>query len=232
MSSRTLLLVGTALSVSSTGWAQSSRSRLEFESLSVIPGFYIEVNGVPPTIKGLSPDSLRADIASVLDRNNITILTQPEWQQTIGNPAVHLVLQLLRLSSRQYFYTAALEVRQLTLLMRDSTKMVYTRTWSSRKLLGAIPSDKLTTLRERVQPLAAQLARAYWSSVREAAGGRGAPRSTSQKKKPRPNRTIQRLDPTPSPKRYAISIRPIFGPVALVEPKRMPPPTSPPTRAP
>ncbi|MFQ5704984.1 MAG: hypothetical protein ACE5HT_13295 [Gemmatimonadales bacterium] len=206
--------VGVALLAASVTLAQSSRSRLERESLGVIPGFYVEVNGVPPyaVAGGLSPDSLRADIESILGRSNIRVLTQPEWQQTIGNPAIHLVLQLLRLSERQYLYTASLEVRQLIVLVRDSTKIVFTRTWSSRNLLGAISTAKLPSLRIKVRPLAEQLTRAYWSAVREETDrrrpegresrGRTAPENPLlQKKNPLPKSTIQRPESKPSPKR-------------------------------
>jgi len=143
--------------------AHAQASRLELESLMVLPGLYVEVNGVTPEAleDGLSPDSIRTDIAAALRSHGIPILTQPEWQTTIGNPAIHVVFDLLKLSSRQYIYRVTLEVRQLTRLMRDSTKMVFTRTWASDNLLGAVRTANLPSLRQEVRPLLQQFISDY-----------------------------------------------------------------------
>ncbi len=156
-----LLLVSAALTTASPCHAQTSEMQLE--SLSIIPGVYVEVDGVTSQIEehGLSSDSLRAEIETLLDRAEILALSKPQWQQTIGNPGLHLSIQLLAASPHLYIYSMTLEVRQLTLLMRDSTKMVYTRTWGSGNILGTVPTTGLTSLRQRMRPLVQRFISAY-----------------------------------------------------------------------
>ena len=175
---RTTVIAVAAMTTVSHAWAQAGRSRLEFESLSVIPGVLVQVDGVTPEAAqdGLSADSLRADVESMLEARRVAVLTKPQWQQIIGNPALHLDFQLLKFSRRQYIYNVTLEVRQLTLLMRDSTKMVFTRTWASDKLLGAVSVANLSSLRDRVRPLVRQFVNAYSTATGRAgrrAAGRG-----------------------------------------------------------
>ncbi len=151
--------------VSTPAWAQSSR--LEFESLSVIPGLYVEVNGVTAEAEanGLSADSLRADILTILRRSRVTTYSQPEWQVTIGQPALYLTFQLMQPSQRMFVYHVSLEVRQLTRLMRDSTKMVFTRTWTAGDMLGATPATNLSALREQVRSMVRRFVDAYWDAT-------------------------------------------------------------------
>ncbi len=143
--------------------AQAQTSEMQLQSLSVIPGVYVEVDGVTTQAErnGLSSDSLRADIVALLERAEILALTKPQWQQTIGNPGLHLSFQLLAASQHIYIYSITLEVRQLTRLMRDSTKMVYTRTWGSGNMVGTVPTGSLTSLRQRIRPLVQRFISAY-----------------------------------------------------------------------
>lgn len=161
MSRPSLVALAVIPALAATGQAQTSEMQLQ--SLSIIPGVYVEVDGVNAQAQqqGLSPDSLRADIETLLGRAAITALTKPEWQQIIGNPGLHLSVQLLAASQHLYIYSMTLEVRQLTRLMRDSTKLVYTRTWGSGQLVGTVPSANLPSLRERARPLVARFISAY-----------------------------------------------------------------------
>ena len=156
-----LLLVSAAAAAASPCQAQTSEMQLQ--SLSIIPGVYVEVDGVTAQAEqnGLSSDSLRADIEALLDRADILALSKPQWQQTIGNPGLHLSMQLLAASPHLYIYSITLEVRQLTRLMRDSTKMVYTRTWTSGNMVGTVPTASLTSLRQRIRPLVQRFISAY-----------------------------------------------------------------------
>ena len=158
----------TALSLASAvpalaALSNAQTSEMQIQSLSIIPGVYVEIDGVTAEAEGngLSSDSLRADIEGLLDRAEILALTKPEWQQTIGNPGLHLSVQLLAASQHLYIYSMTLEVRQLTRLMRDSTKLVYTRTWGSGNVVGTVPTATLTSLRERARPLVQRFISAY-----------------------------------------------------------------------
>ncbi len=146
----------------------SQTSEMQLESLSIIPGVYVEIDGVTSRAQrdGLSSDSLKSYIENLLDRADILALTKPQWQQTIGNPGLHLSLQLLAASQHLYIYSVTLEVRQLTRLMRDSTKMVYTRTWGSGNLVGTVPTANISSLRERIRPLVRRFISAYRAAGR------------------------------------------------------------------
>ena len=177
---RMLLLVCAAAVVPVAARAQASR--MERESLMVIPGLHVRVDGVTPEAlqDGLSPDSIRSDTEAALRSSGIPILTQPEWQTTIGNPAIHVVFDLLKFSNRQYIYGVTLEVRQLTRLMRDSSKIVFTRTWASDNLLGAVRTANLPSLRNEVRPLVQQFVSDYLQA-------KGRARRASTPGRPRTN---------------------------------------------
>ena len=161
---RFCLVVGSS-AIGAQLFAQSSR--LEQESLFLLPGVYIEVTGITPQAgaSGLSADSLRSDIEAILTRSRVPVLSQPQWQVTIGQPALHLAFQFVQPSPRMFVYHVSLQVRQLTRLMRDSTRMVFTRTWTAGDILGAMPATSLPELRERVRPLVRRFVAAYYDSM-------------------------------------------------------------------
>jgi hypothetical protein len=151
---------------SSLAHAQS-RTTMDLESLEVVPSVLVVVEGVTAAAEadGLSADALLQDVQAMLAEADIAVLSEQEWSDLIGNPALQLDLQLLKPSPHLYLFAVSLELRQLTILVRDSTKMAWTRTWSAGTLLGTTPTANLPTLRREVRTLVQRFVTAYHEAV-------------------------------------------------------------------
>lgn len=152
--------------------AHAQAVTMDRESLEAVPGVFVIVEGVTPAAgaDGLTAESLRADIEALLRQAGIPVLSEPQWQQLIGNPALELRLQLLKPSPHFYLYSGSLQLKQLTVLLRDSTKAAFAPTWEAAELLGTKPTGRLATLRDEVRPLVGRFITEY----REAMARRGA----------------------------------------------------------
>ena len=150
---------------------------MDIESLIAVPGVLVIVEGVTrdAALDGLAGDSLRAAMEDRLHEAGIPVLTEAQWREVIGNPTLQLSLQLLKPSPHLYIYSGTLELRQLTVLARDSTKAAYTRTWSAGNLLGTVPTARLPALRDDVLELVEQFVETYQRVNRGAPPGRAAP---------------------------------------------------------
>lgn len=162
------------------GFAATSRdcsaqaSPLERETLAAIQGVRVEVVGITAAAEadGLFGDSVRGQVESMLSAAGIPTLSQSEWQQTIGNPGLYIKFQLLKPSDFFYIYHLSLEVRQVTMLARDTTKMVHARTWSGGETLGTLPPSRLVTLHDEVRTLVRHFVRDYLMWRRDDSGER------------------------------------------------------------
>ncbi len=77
-------------------------------SLYRLPGVYVEVDLVSEEAAqdGFNRDSVRALIIQKLDDARIEVLSEEEWQVTLGSPVLHVRLNLLRASQFLYLYSA------------------------------------------------------------------------------------------------------------------------------
>jgi len=91
----------------------------------------------------------------------IRLLSEDEWQTTSGNPLAFLDVNLAQVSQRMYMYGVQLELRQLVVLVRDSTIPVFTRTWKSGQTFGVMQDTRLHTIREHVGAAADRFIKAY-----------------------------------------------------------------------
>lgn len=150
--------------------ADAAQRSMDAMSLEVIPGVFVVVDGVTADAEsdGLYADTLRADIERLLHEGGVPTLTEWEWRNTIGNPALQLTLQLVKPSPHIYLYRATLEVRQLTVLARDSSKTVFSPTWSAGTLLGTRTTPHLHTLRTDIQRLVRRFIDAYQEALQHA----------------------------------------------------------------
>lgn len=146
---------------------------MDLQSLEVVPGVLVVVEGLTPDAEadGLSADSVGADIEALLRSAGIRVLSEPEWQQLIGNPSLELRFQLLKPSRHLYLYSVTLELKQLTVLMRDSTKGAFAPTWSADQLLGTKPTAMIGSLRGEIVPMV----RRFIDDYRAAIARRGGP---------------------------------------------------------
>ncbi len=91
----------------------------------------------------------------------ITTLRESEWQRLLGNPALHVSLNLVKPSPFLYLYSATVELRQLTILVADSTKAAHAPTWSAGQVLGTTPATNLPSIRGVVRALVERFIEAY-----------------------------------------------------------------------
>ena len=128
-----------------------------------IPGVMVVVEPLDSVVTqhGLYAESLQVLIETKFSNAGIRLLTEPEWQTTLGNPLAFLDLNLARISERMYMYRVQLELRQLVVLARDSTIPVFTPTWKSGQTFGVLRATRLPTIREHVVAAADRFIDAY-----------------------------------------------------------------------
>ena len=116
-------------------------------SLYRLPGVYVEVDLVSEEAAqdGFNRDSVRALIIQKLDDARIEVLSEEEWQVTLGSPVLHVRLNLLRASQFLYLYSAEVELRQLAAMIRDS-QPTFAPTWRSGQSLGTVGASAISSL--------------------------------------------------------------------------------------
>ena len=142
---------------------EAQGSQLERETLAAIPGVRVEIEGITQAAErdGLSADSVRRQVEVMLQTAGIRVFSQAEWQETIGNPGLHLRFQLISASNFFYIYHISIEVRQLSFLVRDTTRFVHARTWSGGENLGTLPRGRIASLHDQVRNLVRGFIRDY-----------------------------------------------------------------------
>jgi hypothetical protein len=140
------------------------RSPMSFESLLAVPAVLVEVEGVDSAAigDGLIPELIVAAVRTQLGGAQIRTLSEPEWQQVIGNPSLVVKYELKRVSQFLTIYRMTLELRQMSVLTRDTTKLVYSTTWSAGSILGSIRNQNLPQLGERVSEMVNWFIEDYW----------------------------------------------------------------------
>lgn len=130
--------------------AQVTTDTLSFFEL---PGVFVLVSGVDASLEeyGLYADSLRALLEAKFADAGIRLLTEDQWKTTLGNPMAFLDVTLTTLSGFNYMYRMQLELRQMTVLARDSTIPVFVPTWKSDETMGIVPRSRLSTLDQYVR---------------------------------------------------------------------------------
>ncbi len=155
------MLVFAALMGAGPAGAQSvTTDTLSFFDL---PGVFVVVPAIDASVEehGMHADSLRALLEAKFTGAGIRLLTEDEWQTTIGNPMAYLDIILTTLSGFNYLYRIQLELRQMAVLSRDSTIPVFARTWKSEATMGIVPTSRLATLRDYVRAAADRFIDAY-----------------------------------------------------------------------
>lgn len=132
--------------------AISQTITLDTLSLHRLPGVRVEIEPYAGAAHrdGLDPDSLRYLIESKLADAGIAVLTEDEWQVTIGNPLLLVRIDLIRPSDFLYLYALRLELKQLVVLARDSTIPAFSATWTSESRIGSVQTANLPSLRWHV----------------------------------------------------------------------------------
>lgn len=158
--------------------AAGQKVTMDLESLEVVPGVLVVAEGVTADAEadGLRSDALVSDIEAMLREAGIPVLTDAQWRDLIGNPLLQLTLTLLKPSPHLYLYSGNLEVRQLTVLVRDSTKAAFTRTWSGGAILGTKPTAQIGGLRQEIRGMVERFIEDYQDAVRRAGPAPWIPR--------------------------------------------------------
>ncbi len=120
-------------------------------SLHRIPGVFVEVDAVSEEARhdGFSSDSIRELIADKLADARIKVLGEVEWKVTLGNPVLHVRVNLLRASQYLYIYSVEVDVRQLAVMMRDS-QPTFAPTWRSGPSLGTVPASRVSSITDLI----------------------------------------------------------------------------------
>ena len=127
--------------------AVAQRVAMDTMSLHRLPGLFVEVDAVSEEARrdGFNSDSIRELIADKLADARIKVLGEVEWKVTLGNPVLHVRLNLLRASQYLYIYSVEVEVRQLAVMIRDS-QPTFTPTWTSGPSLGTVRASLVSSL--------------------------------------------------------------------------------------
>ncbi len=144
----------------------AQRSSMSTKSLAAVPAVFVEVEGIDSAAiaDGLVPDSIVKTVEEQLAAANIPTLAQPEWQVLIGNPSLVVKFELNRVSQFLSIYRMTLELRQMSLLTRDTTKIVHSPTWSAGSILGSIGNQNLSQLGGRVSEMVVWFIEDYWAA--------------------------------------------------------------------
>lgn len=120
-------------------------------SLHRLPGVFVEVDAVSEEARrdGFNSDSTRKLIADKLADARIKVLGEEEWKVTLGNPVLHVRVNLLRASQYLYIYSVEVEVRQLSAMMRDS-QPTFAPTWRSGPSLGTARASRVSSITDLI----------------------------------------------------------------------------------
>ena len=155
-------LVLGAMTGTGTGAGAAQTVTLDTLSLRALPGVWVQTTPLlaAAAADGLRADSLTAMVETALRDAGIRVLTEDEWQVTIGNPLLLLTVNLIRPSEFLYLYNVELELQQLTTMPRDS-QPVFGTTWAAGDVLGTVPAPRLSSLVPRIRQMVDGFIRAY-----------------------------------------------------------------------
>ncbi len=125
----------------------AQRAAMDTMSLHRLTGVFVEVDAVSEEARrdGFNSDSIRKLIADKLADARIKVLGEVEWKVTLGNPVLHVRLNLLRASQYLYIYSVEVEVRQLAVMIRDS-QPTFAPTWRSGPSLGTVGASRVSSI--------------------------------------------------------------------------------------
>lgn len=116
-------------------------------SLYELPGVLVVINAIPDeaVTDGFDADSIVRLIETKLEYAQIPVFTQPQWQTTLGSPMLFVDVDLFRASAFLYLYAIEVELRQLSVTMRDSSP-VFAPTWHSGASLGSVATNRIMSI--------------------------------------------------------------------------------------
>ena len=131
----------------SSSLSGQQRTSLDTLSLLRLPGVLVVIEPISAQAEsdGIIADSLHASVVSRLTDAAVPLLTEGEWQQTLGSPLISVRLNLVRPSPYLYLFNVELELKQMVTLMRDSTPGFAT-TWEAGSIVGSVQTENLRTL--------------------------------------------------------------------------------------
>ena len=146
-----IVAMGLAL-VGAPEGVQGQTTTLDTLSLWQLPGVRVVVEPVSVEARadGLNTDSLLQVVETKIIDAGIQLLSEDEWQVTIGNPLLVVSISLLRPSEFFYLYHVEVDLQQLVVLARDSTIPSFSPTWSAGGTLGSVPAERVGSLRAEV----------------------------------------------------------------------------------
>jgi hypothetical protein len=145
-----MVLLGAVVCTRPAGGQSVTTDTLSFIDL---PGVFVVVTAVDSAAEehGLHTDSLRGLLEAKFADAGIRLLTEDEWKTTLGNPMAYLDITVTTLSGFNFLYRLQLELRQMTVLSRDSTIPLFVPTWKSGETMGIVPASRLSTLDQYVR---------------------------------------------------------------------------------
>ena len=134
------------------GGMLAQATTLDTLSLWRLPGVRVVVEPVSVEARadGLNTDSLLSVVETKISDAGIPLLSEDEWQVTIGNPLLVVNVSLLRPSEFFYLYYVEVDLQQLVVLARDSTIPSFSPTWSAGGALGSVPAERVGSLQAEV----------------------------------------------------------------------------------
>lgn len=168
---RSVTRTARALGAIAAAWACPLRAQsisLDTLSLYELPGVMVVVKplGAAAERDGLHADSLHELVTTRLDDAQIPVLSENDWQNTLGNPLLYLKIDLLHPSQYLYLYNIELELRQLVVLARDSTIPVFTTTWEAGDVVGSVRASNISSLHQYVLSAVEHFISAYVAANR------------------------------------------------------------------
>ena len=134
------------------------------QSFRGLKGIYVFVENLNPQIEkdGLTRDSIKRDVESMLRHAKIKILSKAEWFEVTGSPYLYLNANVLKLpDSKEYIYSVTIALKQNVYPVREPIEILGAATWSVGGIIGITPS--LDKIREAVREQVNKFIKIYLS---------------------------------------------------------------------
>ena len=163
MNAKSGILMVLMLLISSTGYAQQSKS--EVESLRGITGVYVLVESLRPDIKddGLMEENIQRDVELKIRSSKINILTAEEWSQEPGLPYLYVRVSSIKSDLEVYSFYIDIQLYQMVRLMRDMDTSCSSITWNSSGSYGVVGVENVNDIRNGIDDLMDEFINDYLS---------------------------------------------------------------------
>src|SRR5262245_12273156 len=137
----------------------------QMAALQGLRGVYIvaDPQGEKAALEGIAARTLESDIGARLSGAGVKVYTAEELKKAPGSPFLYLRLGMVRRKDgRTYVYNIALQLEQMTTLVRKPDATMFSVTWQSGGAVGlAGATDRIEQVRRAVREQVDQFLMSY-----------------------------------------------------------------------